>query len=108
MKHRETIMMTSCETDIFGTGILDNLYPFGRIEIRRIETRSRLGILILIELSRIKIPFSLCIRAVNAPMDKDTEALGCKHLTCGKILGRRNICVLRTTLGRKCENDEKQ
>ena len=75
IKHRETVMVTSCKTDIFCTCSLDSRNPFVRIEFRRIKSGSSLGIFMTVDSFILHVPFSLCIHTVYAPMQKDSKTI---------------------------------
>ena len=82
VEHRETVVMTGREADVFGTGRLESRYPLSRIEVGGIEATGQLGILLPVEVPVVHHPFAIGHHAVDAIMEKDTELVILKCLTC--------------------------
>ena len=94
--HRETIMMTRGEADIFCSGSLDCLNPSMRIKRDGIESAGRLGIFLRVY-TFIKIPFSLCEHTVDSPMEEDSEPVILEPFASLYIFFCRNIVLLCTS-----------
>ena len=91
IEHREAIMVTAGDGDVLGTRSLDLRHPFCRIELRRIETRSQLGILIPMDVTVVHVPLAPGGHAIDAPMQEDAELVVLKLLTSLQVLGSRYI-----------------
>ena len=79
--HRKAVVVARCERDVARTGLLKNLGPRFRVEIMRIKSIGRLGILFSAERTVLQIPFSLCKSGIDAPMNEDAESIFGKLVT---------------------------
>ena len=75
LEHRESLVVASGEADILGTRSLDGSHPFGSIKLRRIETASQLGILLVVQVLIGHCPFAGSEHAVQSPMQENTELI---------------------------------
>ena len=75
-------MVSTGDTDIFGSGGFDGGNPFGSIEARRIESGCQFGVFITVDVVSVHIPFSLGGHTVNAPMKEYTEFIVIINLFC--------------------------
>ena len=107
LEHRETLVMASGEADVLGTRSLDGSHPFGSIKLRRIETTSQLGILLIVQILVGHCPFAGGEHAVQSPMQEDTELIILELLARFQILrGRLIMLSLRLVfLGSIFSND---
>ena len=86
-------MVASSEADILGTRSLDGSHPFGSIKLRRIETASQLGILLIVQILVGHCPFAGGEHAIQSPMQEDTELIILKLLSRFQVLWRRLIML---------------
>ena len=82
VEHRETVVMTGREADVFRSGSLKSRYPLGSIEVGGIEASGQFSILLPVEVPVVHHPFAISHHAVDAIMEKDTELVILKCLTC--------------------------
>ncbi len=87
-------MVSTGDTDIFGSGGFDGRNPFGSIEARRIESGCQFGVFITVDVVSVHIPFSLSGHTVNAPMKKYAEFIILKFLPCFYIFRSRDINLI--------------
>ncbi len=94
VKHRKAVVMTGGDRHIAGSGVLECLYPLLGVVAGRIESRGRMGIFILVQATKIKVPLPLRVRGIYSPMQEYSEAVVDEPPAGLKILRRRLVVVL--------------
>ena len=75
IEHRESLVMTSSEANIFSSGSLDGCYPFVCIKLRRIESPGQFGILFIIQVVVCHRPLSGSEHGIESPMKEDSKLI---------------------------------
>ena len=75
IEHRESLVMTSSEANIFSSGSLDGCYPFVCIKLRRIESPGQFGILFIIQVIVCHRPLSGSEHGIESPMKEDSKLI---------------------------------
>ena len=99
LEHRESLVVASGEADVLGTRSLDGSHPFGSIKLRRIETASQLGILLVVQVLIGHCPFAGSEHAVQSPMQEDTELIVLELLAGFQVFCRWLIMLSLIFLG---------
>ena len=99
LEHRESLVVASGKADVLGTRSLDGSHPFGSIKLRRIETASQLGILLVVQVLIGHCPFAGSEHAVQSPMQEDTELIILELLAGFQIFRRWLIMLNLVFLG---------
>ena len=94
VEHRETIVMTGSDCHIAGTCILESLNPFLGVVAGGIESGRRVGIFILVQATKLKVPLPLRIGRIYSPMQEYSEAVVDELAARLQILRSRLIVVL--------------
>jgi hypothetical protein len=87
-------MVSTGDTDIFGSGSFDGRNPFGSIEARKIKSGCHFGVFITVDVASVHIPFSLSGHTENAPLKKYAEFIILKFLPCSYISRSRDIHLI--------------
>ena len=101
IEHRETVVMTRRDCNVFCAGIFNGRHPGSGIEFRRIESGSEFRILFSVEFVQFERPFAVTEHTVDAPMDEDAEFVVLELFTVAQVLLRRHILVLCGSLQRE-------
>ena len=87
-------MVAGSDRHVLGAGILESLDPLPGVVAGGVEGGSRVGIFVLVQMTLVKVPLTLRIGGVDAPMQEYSEAVIDKLPTCLKVLRGRLIMVL--------------
>ena len=94
--HRKAVVMARSQRDVLRPGILDGPHPGVRVELRRIEARSQMPVLQIVQAPVVHHPFAVRHHRVDAPVDEHAEALVLERFPRRQILFRRHISRLRS------------
>ena len=94
IEHREAVMMTGREADVFGSRRLECRYPLGGVEVGRIEASGQFGILLVIEVTVVHHSFAIGHHAIDAIVEEDAEFIVLELLSSLQVLGCRLIALL--------------
>ena len=92
--HRKAVVVAGSDRHVLGSGILESLDPLLGVVAGGVEGGSRVGIFVLVQMTLVKVPLTLRIGGVDAPMQEYSEAVIDKLPTCLKVLRGRLIMVL--------------
>ena len=73
LEHREAVVVAGGQRDVAGAGLLEGPGPLGGVEAGGIESRRRLAVGLRIQVAGGKIPFTLGVGAVDAPVQEDAQ-----------------------------------
>ena len=96
IKHRETLVVTSRETDISGSRSLARLHPLIRIKLGWIKSTCQFGILFIIQIYICHSPFTGSKHCIQSPMKENTKLIILKLFPCFQVF----FCRLIGRLGK--------